>query len=1566
MRSVLRPALLTMVIVVASLSSGRHPWLPGAEGAAPAAASTTAGHPWAWGWNAYGQLGDGYTSTYLQPWQVGSLSGASAARGGVWHTLALKSDGTVWAVGSNDFGQLGDGTTTERISPVQVSGLSGVIAIAAGREHSLALKNDGSVWAWGRNAAGQLGDGTTTDRTTPVQVSGLASVAAVATTGTHSLALKSDGTLWAWGSNTYGQVGDGTTTNRTTPTQVTGLSGVAGIAAGGNHSLAVKSDGTAWAWGANAAGQLGDGTTTNRSAPVQVSGLSGATAVAAGGNHSLALQSDATVWAWGRNDGGQLGDGTTSNRSAPVQASGLSGATAIAAGDAHSLALKSDGTVWAWGANAAGQLGDGTTTNRYAPVQVSGLTNVTAIAAGWLHSLAVKADGTVWAWGNNGWGELGDGTMTNRTTPVQVVGPGGSGFLTGVRVVKGDAAFSLALKDDGTVWAWGNNGEGELGDGTYTLRTAPVQVVGPGGSGVLTDVVDIAVGEWHSLAIKSDGTAWAWGDGSYGQFCDGTTAVRNTPARLGGLRGIVGVGGGSAHTVVLKDDGTVWACGDNYYGQLGDGTTIDRHTPVQVTSLSGIVTLAGGYWHNAAVRYDGTVWSWGENGLGQLGDGTYLSRTSPVQVHHLTGVTVLAAGDDHLLAVLPAWGISVQPAAPGSGQTGPVGAGTGSDPVYTYTGSYTYTRADLAIPGRGPSPVFARTYNSHDTRVGPLGPGWTHSYAVRLRSPGDGTRDLLLTGPQGRADRYTRKLDGSYAPRLGSAAHLVEHQNGTYTVTHRDQTTWTFDTSGDLTGIADRFGNQSALAYNAGRQLITIGDPAGRGALSLVYGPLTHPDGSACPAERLCEVRDWLSPARVVRFSYDASARLSKVTDREGQATTYGYDGTSHRLTTITDANGHVAVTNTYGADGRVATQQDARGLLTGQQTTFSYGTNPTDGTLTTTVTYPATSFDGSPFQHLDTYDGVGRLVTRVSKPTATEQSTESFTYGPTGFRASATDARGHTTTFCYDIGYNGAAIGGSRGNLTRRIDPPPAAGGTPAVTLFAYDGKHNLTQTVPPKGVGNGATVTCATDLSASVNTLYATDLAYDSATQTKLETVTRRSTDPDQGQQTAVTKFEYGDSANPGLVTRVIPPRGNAGGSPDYSYATSFAYFTAAQAPAKAGLLQEVVDPLGHKTTYDYDAVGRRTSRVDPLGYAAGGVPAEHTWEYQYDAEDRLRFAKAPAPSAGGSQLVTEFRYDAVGNREVVLDAQGQVTKYVYDERDSLKEVRQSPNIWTDPNATPSGLIVSAYQYDHLGNLSRVVRAQGDGTYERAVDYAYDGLNRLRTETQYPSWPSTSPTLLTQSAYDGNGNRTSLLDPLGQTTTFSYDALNRLTGIAYSDPGTPDVTYGYDAHGNRTSMQDGTGTTSYVYDELDRLLSVTSPATPSDKTVGYRYDLDGNRTRVIYPDSTAVSSTFDKASRLASLLDWGNRTTAYQYFADGSLQQATLPNGTTAAYTYDNALRLKQVWHQQGSNTISRQTYTLDALGNRTQLDEVLPQLGAPGPIAGVPAGGDFLAEQPACWPP
>ncbi len=348
--------------------------------------------------------------------------------------------------------------------------------IAGGNYYSLVLSNDGTVRAWGSNVSGQLGDSSIENRNVPVLVKGLTGVIAIAAEGNHSMALKSDSTVWGWGLNFYGQIGDSSTVNRTIPVKVVGLTGVIAIAAGEAHSLALKKDGTVWAWGWDYYGQLGNGTGTSI-APVKIDSLSGVIAIAAGAYHSLALKNNGTLWSWGNNISGELGIENNSTSSVPQQVSGLSNVTSVSGSSANSFALKNDGTVWVWGSNTYNQLGNNTEAMSTHPRQVIGLTNVKRITGGFQHTLALKNDGTVWTWGNNSSGQLGNGVIDSNNVyehrPTQVQG------LTGVVELTGGGTHTLAVKNDGTVWAWGYNLHGQLGNGTNTeFLTLPVKVSG--------------------------------------------------------------------------------------------------------------------------------------------------------------------------------------------------------------------------------------------------------------------------------------------------------------------------------------------------------------------------------------------------------------------------------------------------------------------------------------------------------------------------------------------------------------------------------------------------------------------------------------------------------------------------------------------------------------------------------------------------------------------------------------------------------------------------------------------------------------------------------------------------------------------------------------------------------------------------------------------------------------------------------------------------------------------------------------------------------------------------------
>jgi len=435
--------------------------------------------------------------------------------------------------------------------------------------------------------------------------------------------------------------------------------------------------------------------------------------VAANASQEQAPAAAATsdVLGWGRNTAGQVGDNTWINRSTPVvtcavgatdcATSPLTSVTAITGGGIHTVALRADGSVLSWGANYDGELGDGTTTSRYTPVPVCAvgatdctatpLTGVTAIAAGAAHSLALLSDGTVVSWGRNYYGRLGDGTYTDRHTPVRVCAVSATDCtanpLTGVVAIAAGSLHSLALLDDGTVVAWGDNWNGQLGDGTSAGSAMPKPVCAAGAvdctANPLTGVTAITAGASHNLVRRDTGDVVAWGFNGNGQLGNGTTTTRHTPVPvcagaatdcatdpLTGVRSLAAAPNG-AHVYALLDSGAVLSWGFNGNGELGNDTTTDRSTPGAVCAagaldcatspLGGVTAIAAGGQAGAAVGPGGTVVTWGGNYDGQLGDGTSTKRLVPGPVcapgatncaaNPLTGVTAVGAGRWHFVAV---------------------------------------------------------------------------------------------------------------------------------------------------------------------------------------------------------------------------------------------------------------------------------------------------------------------------------------------------------------------------------------------------------------------------------------------------------------------------------------------------------------------------------------------------------------------------------------------------------------------------------------------------------------------------------------------------------------------------------------------------------------------------------------------------------------------------------------------------------------------------------------------------------------------------------------------------
>lgn len=345
-------------------------------------------------------------------------------------------------------------------------------------------------------------------------------------------------------------------------------------------------------------------------------------AIASGYDSSIALLDNGSVWTWGYNDGGRLGDGTNKNRYNPVQVD-ISDVKAIAVSNTFMLALKNDGTVWGWGVDLGGSLGKGYLTKIWTPMQINGIDNVVKIATGASgQCFAIKNDGTVWAWGTNEFGELGLGNTTDERAsimPTQV-------NISNVKDITCCYGVTFILKNDGTVWASGDGEYGLMGNGGYNGSTTFIQVP-------ITNVISIGSGYAHVLAVKDDGTIWAWGnnnDYEVGSFSNSYSQPR--PIKVEGIDHVVAVSGGYQHSLALKNDGTVWVWGLNTNGiyGMGIGVGLNSAYPVQVNGMDHVRSISSGDMQNFAIKEDGTLWGWGDNSLGAVGVGDLVYDSTSV------------------------------------------------------------------------------------------------------------------------------------------------------------------------------------------------------------------------------------------------------------------------------------------------------------------------------------------------------------------------------------------------------------------------------------------------------------------------------------------------------------------------------------------------------------------------------------------------------------------------------------------------------------------------------------------------------------------------------------------------------------------------------------------------------------------------------------------------------------------------------------------------------------------------------------------------------------------------
>ncbi len=741
------------------------------------------------------------------------LNKVVSVKAGGQHSVALKSDGTVAAWGNNDYGQTN--------VPV---GLDNVVAIDANLNgHNMALRADGTVVGWGRNGSTEI-----------IVPAGLTDVVAISTSGSRCLAVKADGTVVVWGDSQYGPPAgmngvvdaiwgpsrglaikeEGTVQGWSFASTYdqsgipAGLNQVRALSSKWDHTLALKSDGTVVAWGNNSRGQ------TN--VPV---GLSGVFDIAAGSEYNLVLVSNnlpplievhpqrlsvvsgavasftvqasggtPLVYQWQRlsaassswtnvADGGifsgataselvltvassaMSGDqfrciisnsgGSSTTNAAVLTANGTAAFTSASAGFSHSLFVRADGTLWGMGSNSSGQLGIstllGNTRGPTSPVFIT--THVARVAAtkGY-HSLFIKTDGTLWAMGANSSGQLGDGSQSARSIPVQIA--------TGVLMAEGGSSHTLFLKTDGTLWAMGGNGSGELGDGTQIQRTSPVQIA--------TGVARISAGSSHSMFVKTDGTLWVVGANGEGQLGTGDQINRLTPVQV--AMGVARIAAGGFHSFFIKTDGTLWGMGANSSGQLGDGTLARRTSPVQIAT--GIVDVWAGGSHSFFLKPNGALWGMGYNFHGALGNGFGSIWSSPVQV--VTGALSASGGGDHSLFI----GTDGALRAMGYGSYGALGNGTtngSSTPVaVTNLPPVITLQPVLQTVAFSETAIFTVRASPDTSALGPLSYQWYHNGTPLT------DRDRILG-----VDESTLKISGALPVHSGSYKVIVTNPWGT-------------------------------------------------------------------------------------------------------------------------------------------------------------------------------------------------------------------------------------------------------------------------------------------------------------------------------------------------------------------------------------------------------------------------------------------------------------------------------------------------------------------------------------------------------------------------------------------------------------------------------------------------------------------------------------------------------------------------------------------------------------------------------------------------------------------
>lgn len=570
-----------------------------------------------WGANNAGQLGNGNMNgmPVSTPATIQGLGGVTAVAAGGDTTCAVTDQGALSCWGANTVGQLGDGTSSLHTKPNAVPIDGAVVSVAVGHDFTCALTGTGSVLCAGQNLQGQLGQGNLINPPVPgkpMQVALPGNSVAITAGDEFACSLDAQARVWCWGADDNNQLADPIGSNDLSHSvpALTTYQGVKDLVGGGAHLCARSAAGGITCSGYNGHGQLGDGRRTTQGAPQPAPGLAGVQTIDGGGASMCATLGDSTVTCWGDDRFGQLGDGSRNERTAPTLVEQVGTATQVAVGGDFACALRDDKTAMCWGGNDTGELGDGTPETHGLPRPVidksgSPLGDLSELAASGLHACALGASG-VSCWGNN------------VNTPASV-----TGLPAGVHGIAVGAKHACGI-DSNKVWCWGDNSLGQLGAGNSLPTTAPVMVVMLG----LVDQISAAA-SYTCAHVVADGSVWCWGNNSDGELGDNVTTRSATPVQAMGLSGTTKVVAGGSHACALKSDQSVSCWGANALGQLGDASYASHLTPMPIPGLSHVLDLSASDGSVCALLEAGNVSCWGDDRRGQLGDGI-VAEQSPV------------------------------------------------------------------------------------------------------------------------------------------------------------------------------------------------------------------------------------------------------------------------------------------------------------------------------------------------------------------------------------------------------------------------------------------------------------------------------------------------------------------------------------------------------------------------------------------------------------------------------------------------------------------------------------------------------------------------------------------------------------------------------------------------------------------------------------------------------------------------------------------------------------------------------------------------------------------------